>query len=138
MKLIPKSALVAEFNRLIAELVEKGEDTMFEQGRISAFEDAKLFLDTLEVREVDLDKEYEEFVVDDPIFGHFITNDTLGIELAKHFFELGMAVSNPLTVKDIKKIYHLVNEVSDDLGVRAMYVNIYQEALKRFKAQKGE
>ena len=38
-----------------------------------------------------------------------------------------------LTVKDIKKIYHLVNEVSDDLGVRAMYVNIYQEALKRFK-----
>ena len=37
-----------------------------------------------------------------------------------------------LTWKDIKKIYHLVNEVSDDLGVRAMYVNIFQEALKRF------
>jgi len=49
MKLIDKDTLVAEFNRLIAELVEKGEDTMFEQGRISAFEDAKLFLDTLEV-----------------------------------------------------------------------------------------
>jgi hypothetical protein len=53
---IPKSALVAEFNRLIAELVEKWEGTMFEQGRISAFEDAKLFLDTLEVKEVDIDK----------------------------------------------------------------------------------
>lgn len=29
---------------------------MFEQGRISAFEDTKLFLDTLEVKEVDLEK----------------------------------------------------------------------------------
>ena len=48
---IDKSALVAEFNRLIAELVEEGENTMFEQGRISAFEDAKLFFDTLEVKE---------------------------------------------------------------------------------------
>jgi hypothetical protein len=49
--LIDKDALVAEFNRLITELVEEGENTMFEQGRISAFEDAKLFLDTLEVKE---------------------------------------------------------------------------------------
>ena len=37
-----------------------------------------------------------------------------------------------LTCQDIKKIYHLVNEVSDDLGVKAMYVNIFQETLKRF------
>ena len=59
MKLIDKDAVLAEINRLIAELVEKGEDTMFEQGRISAFEDAKLFLDTLEVKEVDLEKEAE-------------------------------------------------------------------------------
>lgn len=54
MKLIDKNALVAEINRLIAELVEKGEGTMFEQGRISAFEDAKLFLNTLEVKEVNI------------------------------------------------------------------------------------
>ena len=54
--LIDKDAAVAEINRLIAELVEKGEGTMFEQGRISAFEDAKLFLDTLEVKEVNLKK----------------------------------------------------------------------------------
>ena len=58
MKLIDKDAAVAEFNRLIAELVEKGEGTMYEQGRISAFEDAKLFLDTLEVKEVNLGKPY--------------------------------------------------------------------------------
>ena len=52
MELIDKSAIVEEINRLIAKLVEKGKDTMFEQGRISAFEDAKLFLDTIEVKEV--------------------------------------------------------------------------------------
>ena len=44
----------------------------------------------LKVKEVDLEKEYEEFVVDDPIFGNFITNDTMGMKLAKHFFELGL------------------------------------------------
>jgi hypothetical protein len=48
------------------------------------------FLNTLEVKEVDLEKEYEEYVVDDPIWGNFITNDTMGMELAKHFFELGL------------------------------------------------
>lgn len=47
---------------------------------------------SIEVKEVDLEKEYEEFVVDDPIFGNFITNDTMGMELAKHFFELGLKV----------------------------------------------
>lgn len=45
-----------------------------------------------DTKEVDLEKEYEEFVVDDPIFGNFITNDTMGMELAKHFFELGLKV----------------------------------------------
>lgn len=54
MGYIDKNVVIAELNRLIAELVEEGEDTMFEQGRISAFENVKLFLDTLEVKEVGL------------------------------------------------------------------------------------
>ena len=87
MKLIDKSALVAEFNRLIAELVEEGENTMFEQGRISAFEDAKLFLDILEVKEVDLDKEisfqWPWFCLNDKDRKSFV-------KVAKHFFELGL------------------------------------------------
>ena len=48
--------------------------------------------DALEVKEVDLEKEYEEFVVDDPILGYFIINDTMGMKMAKHFFELGLKV----------------------------------------------
>lgn len=69
---IDKSALVAELNRLIAELIEEGEDTMFEQGRISAFEDVKVFINhTLEVKDVeeepvsnDLEREIKHYVYD--------------------------------------------------------------------------
>lgn len=96
---IDKDALVAEFNRLIAELIEEGEGTMFEQGRISAFEDAKLFLGTLEVKEVDLEKEYKDFVEKDPVYNQLV-NGIVGKAIAKHFFELGMQVSNPVTAAD--------------------------------------
>jgi hypothetical protein len=82
-KYIDKSALVAELNRLIAELVEEGEDTMFEQGRISAFEDVKVFIShTLEEKEVDLEKEYERYYEQERNIQTF--------KLAKHFFELGL------------------------------------------------
>lgn len=83
---IDKAAIVAEFNRLISELIKEGEDTMFEQGRISAFEDAKLFLDTLEAKEVDLEKEMSEYFVEhsDEFF-----SDKYKL-FAKHFFELGL------------------------------------------------
>ena len=66
-KYINKDAIVAEIERLIAELVEEGEDTMFEQGRISAFEDVKVFINhTLEVKEEpvsnDLEREIKHYV----------------------------------------------------------------------------
>jgi hypothetical protein len=50
-----KEIIKAELKRLKNELIEEGENTMFEQGRISAFVDAKVFIDSLEVKEVDLD-----------------------------------------------------------------------------------
>ena len=88
MKLIDKSALVAE--------IEKRRESNAKEryfGRLVEDNYFLDFLDTLEVKEVDLEKEYEEFVVDDPIFGNFITNDTMGMKLAKHFFELGLKVA---------------------------------------------
>ena len=88
--LIDKDALVAEINRLIAELVEEGEGTMFERGRISAFEDTKLFLDILEVKEMDLDTDFGI------CWGEYCDcgGNINDYEVAKHFFELGMAVSS--------------------------------------------
>ena len=84
---ISKSALVTELNRLIAELVEEGEDTMFEQGRISAFEDVKVFINhTLEVKEVDLNADFGVY------WGEYCDCDgnINNYEVAKHFYELGL------------------------------------------------
>ena len=83
---ISKSALVAEIERRLWLLVPK---MTFHQQRVE-LEKLISFINTLEVKEVDLEKEYEEFVVDDPILGNFITNDTMGMMVAKHFFELGL------------------------------------------------
>jgi hypothetical protein len=86
---IDKSAVVAEIEKIEYETnYEPFTDEVL--GKRMVCKDIKSFLDTLEVKKVDLEKEYEEFVVDDPIFGNFITNDTMGMELAKHFFELGL------------------------------------------------
>lgn len=44
VEFIRKEALLEELDRLLCELIEEGENTLFEQGRISAFEDIKLFI----------------------------------------------------------------------------------------------
>ena len=51
------------------------------------------FLDTLEVKEVDLEKEYKDFVEEDPVYNKLV-NNIVGKAIAKHFFELGMQQSN--------------------------------------------
>ena len=105
--LIDKDIVVAEIEKRIADNkkdIERASHKNLED-YFEGYEDAlalfkQQFLDTLEVKDVDLEKEYEEFVVDDPIFGNFITNDTMGMKLAKHFFELGVRVNNPITAAD--------------------------------------
>lgn len=95
-KYINKSALVAELNRLIAELAEEGEDTMFEQGRISAFEDVKVFINhTLEVKEMDLKKEFDyndymNFFKEHPEYSNIDWGFDECWVFAKYFFELGL------------------------------------------------
>ena len=98
-KYIPLDDLVAEIEKLKEENKPNSKSiSEYIKGGIYGFdlaiEKTLGILDSFEVKEVDLEKEYEEFVVDDPIFGNFITNDTMGMKLAKHFFELGMRVNN--------------------------------------------
>ena len=92
MKLIDRDAVVAEIDSMLksVEHTSHCDEISFNSGRWKALTSIKDFLDTFEVKEVDLEKEYEEFVVDDPILGNFITNDTMGMMVAKHFFELGL------------------------------------------------
>ena len=75
---IPKSAVVAEINRVLNSY-DPNEIT---SGRY-ALVNLRNFLDTLEVKEVDFHKELLSF------YRH--TNDGgSNIALAKHFFELGL------------------------------------------------
>lgn len=76
---IDKAKVVAELERLITELVEEGEDTMFEQGRISAFEDVKVFINhTLEVKEVDIASMADDY------YDALIKEAEMGVDMAGH------------------------------------------------------
>ena len=98
---INKSAVKAELEKRIEET--KGMQSKlvkFWAGQISAFKGVLKILDTLEVKEVDLEREvsdwwhvhyaeksghYHEF---DEYSGHYMLNSTI-IDFARYFFELG-------------------------------------------------
>ena len=99
MKLIDKDKVAEDIKRRIddeMEIIKKFTHPFYAteitrcNARVALLKQLQDFLDTLKTKDVDLEKEYEEFVVDDPILGNFITNDAMGMELAKHFFELGL------------------------------------------------
>ena len=83
---ISKSALVAEIERRKEEEVSYDEDSKSfasysDQIHYSVLDSIQDFIDTLEVKEVYLEKEWKEFLKD---------GDVGFKEIAKHFFELGM------------------------------------------------
>ena len=81
MKLIDKDALLAEIERLVNNY-DKALD--YE----AALEDVRNFIDTLEVKEVDLDAEWVKY------FENRGDMATVNIKhLAKYFFELGLKVA---------------------------------------------
>ena len=104
---IDKAALVAEIERRTDELwellpdaskVENGSITTSEAcntGKYTALESFGRFIGTLEVKEVDLDLEIT-------LWANAIPEIRLDdVErLAKHFFELGLSVNNPITAAD--------------------------------------
>ena len=95
---IPKSALLAE----IENLLDKGKyhddyDCAFRDGNNSALYALTVRINTLEVKEVDLEKElikwHKEHFKKDGTFirmsGFYLTNSSQ-MDIAKHFFELGL------------------------------------------------
>ena len=90
-KYIPKSALVAEIERLISngqvKLQKSQENNDYENYVVWAEHIATCIkvlslIDTLEVKDVDLEKEYKDFIKSD--------NGRSMFETAEHFFELGI------------------------------------------------
>lgn len=97
-----------------------------------------VFLDTIEVKEVDIDKEIGKFFgEDDWKAGAFEEEQRDMIKFAKHFFELGMAVSNPTTAADrgtVEEIIINLRRVEEDYRI-----NLTKEIeWLRNKVKKGE
>lgn len=92
---IPKSVLVAEINRVVNSYDPTNEIT---SGRYALVR-LRYFIETLEVREVDLEKELNDWRHnhfhgrrDKDANGEWLERISQ-LELAKHFFELGLNVS---------------------------------------------
>lgn len=114
------------------------------------------YKENLEVKEVDLEKEIEEYIDDEwsdewsGDVGNWIRYrrgiTSMTVEdvknIAKHFFELGMQASNPLTWEDMMTIHKCCKDAMN-CNLYAWETaegqqKIYEDVLKRFKAQKGE
>ena len=98
--LIDKDALIAKIKHHLQFIPE--HTNAFIEGEEHAYRTILSFLDSLEVKEVDLEKEIEEvkhnYKVDDNRHTSICSAD---IEwLANHFFELGLSVNNPITAAD--------------------------------------
>ncbi len=146
MKLIDKDVIVAEIERQLKE-TDKGFPNDHNIGRYDACKRMISFINSLEVKEVDLEKELESWRHkhfhgrrdDKGAAGEWLER-TSQLDIAKHFFELGLNASNPLTWEDIACINAITDTLLCECGDKILYTeeNFSKEVLKRFKAQKGE
>jgi len=90
-----------EIENILRKLWKKDDGHNPEHGICynKALQEVQCELDTLEVKEVDLEKEYKDFVEEDPVYNKLV-NSIVGKAIAKHFFELGISLNNPITATD--------------------------------------
>lgn len=90
---IDKSAVISEINRRIMD----APIDCYGHQRVWAYNDVKDILNTIETKEVDIEKEVIDWwnahysskaYTFEGYTGHYLENSTL-IEIARHFFELG-------------------------------------------------
>jgi hypothetical protein len=113
---IPKSEVVTEIEKKLQDLIACKENTSFTEhkvvlwAKIDMCKEILSFLNTIEAKKVDLDEEirkeidkyYDECekklykMKDDDTDISFLQLDSF----AKHFFELGLKASNPITATD--------------------------------------
>ena len=91
---ISKAALVAEIEKRKKAIVDDNGNLGFKdcQKAFNEIDELKRFINGLEVKEVDLEKEYKNFGVEDPVYNKLV-NGIVGKAIAKHFFELGLSVN---------------------------------------------
>ena len=91
---ISKDAIVAEIERMLEAIASSSNENNRELAAIIGAQqyeliNLSLFINNLEVKEVDLEKEYDNEFFKDPVFGKLV-NRNAGISIAKHSFELGL------------------------------------------------
>ena len=150
---IDKDAVVAEIENRIKELQkshkenEEKLDFIQKTSILLCIDECKVILsliNTLEVKEVDLEKEVDAWRHnhfhgrrDKNAAGEYLERISQ-LELAKHFFEFGIKLSNRLTWEDMKQIHDIMVECSA-IGLWSKPdEEYYQEVVKRFEIQKGE
>ena len=99
---ISKSALVAEIESKIEKYTKRGEESdakrdgygMYWGGVLSCLNEVRTLCNTIEVKEVDLDEEFDRYC--DNLYLIDLENEPYAelFDVAKHFFELGIQVSN--------------------------------------------
>ena len=119
---------------LVVEIEKRKHRNVLNEGAFEEDIDILFFIDTLETKEVDLEKELDSMITPELKFHKALPSL---FDVAKHFYKLGL--SNQLTWKDIK----LISEISDDFMNSEDSDNLnneeyYTEILNRFKAQKGK
>ena len=99
---IDKSALVAWIENQIDSLERNsGCSGIFGDCQMAVFDRLYSFLDTLEVEEVDLEKEAENFVQT----GEFVKNENPVLAIAKYFFELGLKAQKGGMIEALRTEY---------------------------------
>lgn len=90
---IDKDALVAEIKRRISE-VEQIDKASYEVGLLDAYKIILSFINTLEVKEIDLEEEIDLYIENsltgtNPIYTKGAVSNLID-KAAKYFFELGL------------------------------------------------
>ena len=88
-KLIDKDALAREIRKRLLPVIRDKHYDEWEEGQDSERIAILDIIDTLGIKEVDLEKEYKDFVEEDPVYNKLV-NGIVGKAIAKHFFELGL------------------------------------------------
>lgn len=115
---IRKSAIAAEIKKRIKGLKDCHADTVAGYaGEISGLERLLSFIDTLEMKEVHWEKEFDYYTKDIMAYDILSTPFTHLYNCAKHFFELGMRVNNPITAADrgiVDEIIFALNALGEE------------------------
>ena len=142
---IDKSALVMEIEKRIKELQDlfkEGEKKLdsFQKTAIHlCIDECKVvlnILDTLEVKEVNLDEEFNKYC--DNLYLIDLENEPYAelFECAKHFFELGLKAQTNIKMPSLEDIF-IENGIDPNSKQAKIFKESYYTALEKLKAQKG-